>query len=374
MPIGHTILTAIQSGAFIFIGLMGIGFLIGFHELGHFIFCKLFKIRTPSFSIGMGPRILTKKIGETEFSLSAIPLGGYVEIAGSAEVGQGDQADAHADDEHSFSAKPYYQKLLVMLGGILFNLSFAYAALSLLFMIGMPKLGLIYPALASREVSNVAKESPASSLLKNHDVITSVNGIEHRSGKTILDAVKASPLKTITLDFLRDGKPLKGTVTLGTKEIKTGKNKTEEIGFLGVELSIPRYGFIGALKQGFKTTNTIIAEVTKAFKGMFTRNGFNQLGGPIAVISDTIKGASRGFKIFLFLLAFISINLAVLNLIPLPIFDGGQLLFYTIEAIIRRPLPNKIREWIHIVTWVGVLALALYLSFKDVMRMIPWGN
>ena len=86
----------VQNIFFIFIGLVGINFLVGFHELGHFLFCKLFKIRTPTFSIGFGPFLASKKIGQTTFALSAIPLGGYVEIAGSAEMGQGEQKDAHA--------------------------------------------------------------------------------------------------------------------------------------------------------------------------------------------------------------------------------------------------------------------------------------
>src|SRR5579872_2199524 len=90
-----------QNICFFVAGLFGVGFIIGFHELGHFLFCKLFNIRTPSFSIGFGPKLISKKIGETEFSLSAIPLGGYVEIAGAAEVGQGEQKDAQATDEHS---------------------------------------------------------------------------------------------------------------------------------------------------------------------------------------------------------------------------------------------------------------------------------
>ncbi len=120
---------------FLFEGIIGLGFIIAFHELGHFLFCKAFNIRVPSFSIGFGPKLFSKKIGGTEFSLSAIPLGGYVEIAGSAEVGQGEQKEAHANDEGSFARKPYYQKLLVMLGGIAFNILFAYVVLSLLFML-----------------------------------------------------------------------------------------------------------------------------------------------------------------------------------------------------------------------------------------------
>ena len=128
-----------QQLFFILLGILGMGFLIGFHELGHFLFAKLFKIRIPSFSLGFGPRLLTKKIGETEFCLSAIPFGGYVEIAGAAEVGQGDQKEAFATDEGSFAAKPFYQKLCVMLGGIVFNLAFAYFTMTLLFMTGIPK-------------------------------------------------------------------------------------------------------------------------------------------------------------------------------------------------------------------------------------------
>ena len=105
----------------VFLGLLGLGFLIGLHELGHFLFCKLFRVSTPSFSIGFGPRIFSKKIGETTFSLSAIPVGGYVEIAGMAEVAQGEQKEASRKDEYSFASKPYYQKVLIMSGGILFN-------------------------------------------------------------------------------------------------------------------------------------------------------------------------------------------------------------------------------------------------------------
>ena len=101
------IFSLLKTIFFLFVGICGIGFLIGFHELGHFIFCKIFKIRTPSFSIGMGPQIIKKEIGGTEFSLSSIPLGGYVEIAGMAEVAQGEQKEAKRSDKHSFNAKPY---------------------------------------------------------------------------------------------------------------------------------------------------------------------------------------------------------------------------------------------------------------------------
>jgi len=111
------IISSISQTSLLWIaGILGIGFLIGIHEFGHFLFCKLFKIRTPSFSIGFGPKIFEKQIGETLFKISAIPFGGYVEIAGSAEVGQGEQKEAYAKDEYSMAVKPYWQKMLVMAG------------------------------------------------------------------------------------------------------------------------------------------------------------------------------------------------------------------------------------------------------------------
>ncbi len=126
-------------------GLVGLTFLVTFHEFGHFLFCKLFKIHTPSFSIGLGPYLYSKKIGDTVFAISAIPAGGYVEIAGAAEVGQGDQAHAGRQDHYSFASKPFYQKFLVMSGGILANLLFAYVAIIGVCWAGLPQSPLAYP-------------------------------------------------------------------------------------------------------------------------------------------------------------------------------------------------------------------------------------
>lgn len=150
-----------QSFFFLIIGILGISFLIAFHELGHFLFCKLFNIHTPSFSIGFGPRLISKKIGSTEFKISVIPLGGYVEIAGSAEPGQGKQKDANRMDEQSFAIKPFWQKFLVMIGGILFNMAFAYFTFVIIFMTGLPKSRLLAPLTMKPTISTVADNSAA---------------------------------------------------------------------------------------------------------------------------------------------------------------------------------------------------------------------
>jgi regulator of sigma E protease len=362
-----------QQLFFILLGFFGMGFLIGFHELGHFLFAKLFKIRIPSFSLGFGPRIFSKKIGETEFCLSAIPFGGYVEIAGAAEVGQGDQKEAFATDKGSFANKPYYQKMCVMFGGIFFNLIFAYCTMIILFAVGIPKT----PLMPATMISAVQKGSAAEKYdLLPGDRILSIKEENVENDIQKLQVLIASlPLKEATIIIDRNGEKIAKTVVIGTKEIESAisTNFYNSIGTLGIEFDFiptPSHSFKDAISKGIATCNRWIKNTFLGFSQLFTRKGINNVGGPIMIINMTVKGAAAGYQIFLLLLAIISINLAVLNLIPLPILDGGQILFYSIEALIRRPIPHKIREYIHIATWIMFMILFAYLSMNDISRII----
>lgn len=351
----------ISNLIFIFPALIGVGFLIGFHELGHYLFCKLFNIHTPSFSIGFGPKLISKQIGDTQFSLSVIPLGGYVEIAGAAEVGQGDQSHALSTDERSFAHKPYYQKMLVMFGGIMFNLIFAYSALIFLYGIGMPDH---VPTIAQ-----VEPESPAARAgLQPGDTIVTFG--ELSIGKDTLPlrrAIQESPDKEVTITFNRNHEIMTAAVT--PKGISAqGRN----IGSLGASFamsSLPALSLGESISQGVTLANKYIKNTAYAFTHLLKSRDTTGMGGPIRIIQETASGAAKGFKIFFLFLAIISINLAVLNLIPLPILDGGQILFYTIEAAIQRPLPHQIREYIHIASWIGILLLTLFLTYKDLIAV-----
>lgn len=365
----QSLMSLVQNGIFIIIGLLGVGFVIGFHELGHFLFCKLFNISTPSFSIGMGPRIFTKKIGDTEFSLSAIPVGGYVEIAGNAEIGQGDQKEAQRNDKYSFANKPYYQKMLVMGGGILFNLIFAYLVFIGLFFFGMPKSPILYHFSASTTIDTVLPDTPAAqSTLMPGDTILAINKVPVNNAQELLNTIKDLPNTPTTFLIERNTNKQEIQVMLGSKEC----NKTA-IGFLGVDFIVPRYNLLDSVKKSFLAVNHIIYQVFLAFKRMFSEKKFDNLGGPFMIIHQTIKSAEQGFSMLLLLLAFISINLAIINLLPLPILDGGQALYHTIEAIIRRPMPEKAREYIHYASWLAVLALVIYLSIKDFIKIF-WSS
>ncbi len=350
--------------------LLGIGFLIGFHELGHFLFCKLFGIRTPSFSIGFGPKIMTRKIGETEFILSAIPLGGFVEIAGAAEMGQGEQKHAESTASDSFAVKPYYQKFFVMMGGIMFNLSFAYAAFIFLSFIGIPKTPLLYPTNGKTTIAHVEPNSAAAKAqLQPGDIIKSINHVDILNNTPrAIGIVQNLENQTVPLVIERNNEIQEVMVTIDSKAL--GNNITT--GSLGVSFEItdiPGSSFLQAIKQGITLTNRWIIETIKGFASIFKKADLKSAGGPVAIIMMLTKGVTSSLKIFLILLAIISINLAILNLIPLPILDGGQLLFYTIEAVLGRPLPLRIREYIHIISWILVLGLMLYLSVYDVARV-----
>ena len=354
-----------QNVFFILLGFLGIGFLIGFHELGHFIFAKLFNVRVPSFSLGFGPRLISKKIGETEFCISALPFGGYVEIAGSAEIGQGEQKDALATDERSFAVKPLYQKLGIMFGGIFFNLIFAYAAMILLFFTGIPKT----PFIPNTIISVVQADSAAQKgALKPGDRIISINNenVENNVQK-LQQTVEPLALKEVSIVIDRGGEIITKSIIIGVKNGEPGQTGT-----LGVEVDFtptPAHSFKDAVIEGIKACNSWIKKTIQGFSQLFSRKGLGKVGGPLMIISMTVKSAAIGWQIYLLLLAIISINLAVLNLIPLPILDGGQIAFYTVEAIIRRPIPHKVREYIFIATWIMFMILFVYLTAQDIMRI-----
>jgi regulator of sigma E protease len=354
-----------HQSLFILFGFLGMGFIIGFHELGHFLFAKLFNIRVPSFSLGFGPRILTKQIGETEFCLSAIPFGGYVEIAGAAEIGQGEQKEAHAQDTRSFVAKPFYQQLLVMLGGILFNLFFAYCAMIVLYTTGIPKTPLMPH---NHSISAIHDDSAAAQGdLRVGDKILSINEEEIGSNlQKIQQIIQPLALQEATIVIERDGEKITKTIVIGSKE-------TESVGILGTEFEFsptPPHSLKDAFFMGIAGCNMWIKNTFVGLSQIFSKKGMNQMAGPVAIIAMTVKGAAAGWQIFLLLLIIISINLAVLNLIPLPILDGGQILFYGIEALIGRPLPYKVREYIHIGTWIIFIILFIYLTTQDIGRLI----
>ena len=350
--------------------IIGFGLLVVVHELGHFMFCKLFSIHTPTFSVGFGKPLIERKIGTTNFRIARIPLGGYVEIAGLQEVAQGDQEFAKATGDVSFADKPFWQKFLVLMGGIIFNLLFAYGVFCSLFIIGTPgiKKGIT--------ISYVVKKSAAQKAeLKEGDVILGVNGkllVKDnnpdltQAQKTLLTQIRNNPNKQISILIDRDGKQLEKQVLLSAR-----KDGDKEIGSLGSHLSVPilKLPLWQAIKMGVKTTNMWIYNIAKSLKALFQKRTLDGAGGPVMIFAMGFKTAQTGFLPFLLFFAIMSINLALFNLLPLGITDGGQLMFAGIEAIIRRPVPEAVRIAVNVIS-LGLFALLfVYLTYKDVYML-----
>ena len=197
--------------------------------------------------------------------------------------------------------------------------------------------------------------------------------IHHINGKLVTDNIHLlvemiQPLahKEAKIGYERNGDAKETLMVVGQRD------DSENIGSIGVAFEMnemPPLSFFGAIKQGITLTNDWIVRTFTGILGMFRKADVKNVGGPVVIISMLTKGATTSFSIFLILLAIISINLAVLNLIPLPILDGGQLLFYTVEAIIGRPLNPKVKEYIHIASWLLIMGLILYLSVFDIARL-----
>lgn len=363
-----------QIGMFV-IALIGLGFVVGFHEFGHFLFCKLFSIRTPTFSIGFGPKIWSKKIGGTTFALSAIPVGGYVEIAGQdEEEAPKDASKIDPDqsqnnkpslDPHLFNNKPYWQKLLVMLGGIIFNLIFAFAALSLVFYFGAPKSAFLFDQTATPIVQEVTPGSPADQAgILPGDQLVSLNGtpIENTptSLRQFLVTLNEKEGKQVTLELTRAG--VSQTVTPTLNAAVPGKS------LLGTGLykELPPQTLGGAIQLAWNTVTSWSTQIYTLLVSLVSSKSLNGIGGPIALLSGIMQGSKEGILMFLLVLAFISVNLAIINLIPLPIFDGGQVVMYSVEAITRCSL-DRIRPIVGITSWVLVTILTVYLVIKDII-------
>lgn len=353
---------------FILAGLLGFGIFTAVHEFGHFLFAKVADVYTPSFSIGFGPTLLQKKIGDTNFKLSAIPFGGYVEIAGMAEVGQGEQKEALNTDARSFTSKPYYLKLLILLGGIMFNLLFAYLAFIFLVFLGIPQSAFLQGINGTTITEKIEPNSPAqrAGLIPSDRIIKLGDTLVENDFMKLFIALQDNAGKDLPITFMRDCKEQTATMIFD-KDAQSPFHKRMGVQFK--QKTIPEGNFIDKIMHGITLTNKIIVQTVQGFISIFKRRSTEGLGGPLQILTMMSQSAKEGFKMWLLLLIIISVNLAILNLLPLPILDGGQVLFCTIEALIGRPLPMNLRMGIHYASWIMILLLILWLTFKDIKML-----
>jgi len=340
-----------------------LGALIFVHELGHFLFAKLSKVTVLKFSLGFGPKIISKKYGQTEYLLSAVPLGGYVKM-----LGEDSEDEINPEDiKQSFSNQPVYKRIAIVAAGPIFNLIFAAALLTIVFMIGVPRL--------KATVGDIMPNTPAAKVdLLKGDQIIAIDDKEIKYWDEMSGIIHVKPEIQVTLTVKRENKTFVATLTPEKKTVKNIFGEDTSIGLIGIkpegDSEIIRSGPIDAFINGISRTWDIISMTVIAMVKLFQRIiPASTIGGPILIFQMAGKQASAGFTSFLTFMAVISINLGILNLLPVPILDGGHLLFFGIEAVRRKPLSANVMLICQRVGLALILTLMAFAIYNDFLRV-----
>lgn len=340
----------------IIVGLLGISFIVVFHEFGHFIFCKFFKVHTPTFSIGIGKILVSKKIGDTLFCISAGPIGGYVEVA----------SEDSPTGEKGFNSIPYYQKVLIMLGGIGFNFLLTYILFVGLFWTGMPDTASGPYEPATTYIAKVEPTSINASSLQNSDHLISLNNQilndDITIARSVITQATQANLQTIPALIMRNGQSLEVLLQLKGNKVPPVLQKQLEINMVPK----PPLQFFQSLRMAGITLNFYLHAIITGLKDMISTKNTKGFVGPIMAIAASSKSVQKGCAALFFLLAIISLNLGFMNLLPLPIFDGGQFVIFTTEAIIGHQLSERVRHWIAVSSWVLALGLLIIFTIRDI--------
>ncbi|RPI03250.1 MAG: RIP metalloprotease RseP [Calditrichaeota bacterium] len=354
--IGNVLLT--YGLPFIFI----IGLLVIMHELGHFLLAKLVGIRVERFSIGFPPRLFGKKIGDTDYCISAVPLGGYVKMSGMIDESL-DAANIKGEP-HEFMSKPIWARFLVIFAGPLFNILLAALIYTFIFM----TVGIEMPAEPSYAVVGaVMPQSPADSIgLQSGDRITRIDAQSVNTWQELLTIVHNAPQRQLDIEWQREG-------ALFTSRVTPVLDPMNNIGLIGISpvMTKEKVGPFTAVSLG--VTNTIYKTdmILKSFALLFSGkvNAKEALGGPLRIAEISGQVAKRGFSDLLAFAAVLSINLGLLNLLPVPVLDGGHLVLLTLEAIIRRPISTKIKMTVQQIGMALLLALMVFVIINDFLRL-----
>lgn len=338
------------------------GFLIFIHELGHFIAAKLSGVRVLKFSIGFGPKIIGRKIGETEYLISAVPLGGYVKMYGE------DVEEEVVDQKRSFKHQPVSRKIFIVLAGPAFNIIGAVLLFWFIYVYGIPVL--------KPTIGEIMEDSPAkyAGLMKG-DRIIEIDGEKITNWFDMAQKIQQSPNKNLKFKIEREGQIFQLTITPQERETKNLFGEKILVGQIGIkpsdEFFIKREDPITAFKKSFEKCYEIIELTYLTIVKIFQRVVSTEvIGGPILIFQAAGKTAEQGLVSFLSFAAIISINLGVLNLLPIPVLDGGHILFFLIEALRRKPLSEKfvsVSQKVGIVLLVALMMLAFY---NDILRLL----
>lgn len=328
------------------LAILAIGVLILVHELGHFIMAKINKVKVISFSIGMGPKILKYKGKETEYCLSLLPVGGYVEMLGAQE---------ESDEEGSLSSKSPFRRITVMIAGVVMNFILAIVLFTTI---------ICHFGYTDTSINKLTEGGPLieAGLLEG-DVVKEVNGTKITTFTDIGIEMSKATGDEIELKYDRAGEEYQVAITPSYLE-------DEKRYIIGATFDfVEEPTLMQGVKQSFKQSWTLISQTLSTLTNLVTGKGNfkTDLGGPVTVINLSAGAAEAGIWELMNLVAMLSVSLAVFNALPFPVLDGGWTLLYIIEIITRRKVPTKVVNVLNGAGWVLLMGLMVAVTIKDLI-------
>ena len=331
---------------YIILAILAFGVLIFVHELGHFTLAKINGVRVEEFSIGMGPKIFSKQGKETKYSLGLFPTGGYVSMMGEEQA---------VEDERSFSTKSPLRRITIIVAGVCMN----YILAICIFTGYISNFGY-----TNTFANNITENSPAYEAgLQEGDTFVKVNGLRVFTYDDISAGVLLSYGNPIDVVVDRNGEKKEFTITPKVEE-------TSGRYVIGAEFTrVPDPSIGKSFTQSFKQTASLVSQTFKGLGMIFTgkANLKTDVGGPITIVKMSAATAKAGIWPLLYFTAFLSVNLAVFNLLPFPALDGGWTVILLIELITRRKVPNKIVEGLNYVGFAILIGLMILVTLKDIV-------
>ncbi|HUQ18699.1 MAG TPA: RIP metalloprotease RseP [Gemmatimonadaceae bacterium] len=370
------------------------GLVVFVHEFGHFLAAKIVGVYTPRFSIGFGRALFKKRYGETEYVLAALPLGGYVrmaskddettafieggsENAATAVTAKGEALDPNAmipfgpkpiPPDRWLESKPLWARLFILLSGVTMNVVLALVVTTLMLL----RYGLPYVSTITESVSPNRPAVMAG--MRAGDSLVAIDGVPLQSWDSLVSKISSSANRELVFDVRRSGQSIRIPITPApdtATNLTTGKlEHVGRVGILPKQLSRP-VGLGEAMTKGWGLTWGMAGSVIEALRGLATRKvAASELGGPIMIATASVQAARSGLENLMVLISLISVNLAVFNLLPIPILDGGQILVQVLEAIKGKAFSVRTREYILRAGLFAVLLLFALVTYNDLRRLV----
>jgi regulator of sigma E protease len=361
-----------------------LGILIFVHEFGHFIFAKLMGVKVLKFSLGFGRKLIGRKIGETEYQIAAFPLGGYVKMFGEESgeemrlTGEKEEEPPSEEDlKRAFRAQSVGKRMLIVLAGPVFNILFTYVIFVGFLVADLP---VVIPSLKdiSPEVGQVVEGTPAERAgLKPGDIFIEADEkpvttwfelvalVSVKPGEEMLFKVRRGE-ETLTVSITPEAVTEKGPegeeVTIG----RIGIIKADGDPFFAIEADGPLSALWGAAEATWKLSVLVLDVLGRLVTGTLS---VKTVGGPITIVHESGKAAALGIAPYLFFMAFISTNLGIINLFPIPILDGGHIVFLSYEAVARKPANEKVVAFAQRMGLAFLLMLIILVTYNDILRV-----